>query len=67
MENINVILENFKFKGDLIDCSVYGSGHINVTYLAVYNNNGKEENILFRKLILMFLKILKSLWIISLL
>ena len=50
MENINVILENFKFKGDLIDCSVYGSGHINVTYLAVYNNNGKEEKYIVQKI-----------------
>lgn len=50
MESINEILKNFNFKGELLDCSVYGSGHINVTYLAVYNNNGKEEKYIIQKI-----------------
>ena len=50
MENINDILKNFKFSGELVDCSVFGSGHINVTYLAVYNDNGKERKYVVQKI-----------------
>ncbi|MDE6470859.1 MAG: aminoglycoside phosphotransferase family protein [Eubacterium sp.] len=41
MENIKLILDKFNFKGDLISCEKFGSGHINVTYIAKYNDNGK--------------------------
>lgn len=41
MADINNILNNFDFKGELVDYSVYGSGHINTTYLVTYNDNGK--------------------------
>ena len=50
MEVINDIIKKFKFKGELTDCSVYGSGHINVTYLAVFNNNGKENKYIIQKI-----------------
>ena len=50
MENINDILKNFKFSGELVDCSVFGTGHINVTYLAVYNDNGKERKYVVQKI-----------------
>ena len=50
MEMIKEILEKFKFDGELVDCSVFGSGHINVTYLAVFNNNGKEEKYIIQKI-----------------
>ena len=40
---INDILEKFNFKGELEECNVFGSGHINTTYLAKYIENGKEK------------------------
>lgn len=46
---INDILEKFNFKGELEECNVFGSGHINTTYLAKYIENGKEKNMLFKK------------------
>ena len=42
---INDILEKFNFKGELEECNVFGSGHINTTYLAKYIENGKEKKI----------------------
>lgn len=45
---INDILEKFNFKGELEECNVFGSGHINTTYLAKYIENGKEKNMLFK-------------------
>lgn len=50
MENINGILEKFNFRGKLIDCSIYGSGHINVTYLASFDDNGKENKYIVQKI-----------------
>lgn len=41
MENINSILDEFDFKGNLVDYNIYGSGHINTTYLVKYDDNGK--------------------------
>lgn len=49
MENINNILEQFKFKGDLVDCEVFGSGHINVTYLATYLVDGITKQYIIQK------------------
>ncbi len=37
------VLPQFNFKGTLKDCSIFGSGHINTTYLAVYDDNGTER------------------------
>lgn len=50
METITDILKKFKFNGELIDCSVFGSGHINVTYLAVFNDEGKENKYIIQKI-----------------
>ena len=36
---INDILEKFNFKGELEECNVFASGHINTTYLAKYIEN----------------------------
>ena len=41
--NINHVLEQFKFKGKLESCDVFGSGHINTTFLATYNEDGKKS------------------------
>lgn len=43
LKNVNHILEQFKFKGTLVSCEIFGSGHINTTYLALYNESGKER------------------------
>lgn len=40
MRDIKDILDNFNFQGELEDISLLGSGHINSTYLAKYNDNG---------------------------
>lgn len=49
MENIYDILNKFNFIGECTDCSVFGAGHINTTYLATYNNNGKECRYVLQK------------------
>lgn len=40
MDDISNVLDSFKFKGELVRCELFGSGHINATYLAEYNENG---------------------------
>lgn len=50
MENINTIIKKFNFEGNFVDCSVFGSGHINATYLAVFNDNGKENKYIIQKI-----------------
>ena len=47
--NINHVLEQFKFKGKLESCDVFGSGHINTTFLATYNEDGKKRNYVIQK------------------
>lgn len=49
MENLLHILESFNFKGDLIECKIFGSGHINTTYIATYNDNGTEKKYIVQK------------------
>lgn len=49
MENINQILDSFKFSGELIDCRLFGSGHINTTYIAAYNCNGETKRYIIQK------------------
>lgn len=50
MEDVKHILDNFKFKGDLIACELFGSGHINTTYLATYCENGKQRKYILQKI-----------------
>ncbi len=47
--NINHVLEQFKFKGELESCDIFGSGHINTTFLATYNEDGKKRNYVIQK------------------
>ena len=47
--NINHVLEQFKFKGKLESCDIFGSGHINTTFLATYNEDGKKRNYVIQK------------------
>lgn len=50
LNNVREILENFKFKGNLIDCEIFGSGHINTTYLVTYDENGKIRKYIVQKI-----------------
>ena len=43
MSIIYDVVDNFRFKGELVSCNEFGSGHINKTYIAVYNDNGVEH------------------------
>ena len=47
MENLTDIITQFDFKGDYVNCELFGSGHINTTYLVTYNNNGVECKYVF--------------------
>ena len=42
MEKINDIINQFEYDGTLKDCRVFGSGHINTTYLLTFDDNGNE-------------------------
>ena len=44
------VLKNFSICGDLVSVEPYGNGHINVTYLAVYNENGKTVRYILQKI-----------------
>lgn len=50
LENAKKIFENFNFKGDLTDCRIYGSGHINTTYLVKYKNCDVEKKYIVQKI-----------------
>lgn len=41
MSNIDVVISQFDFDGELLNCCSYGSGHINDTYLLEYDNGVK--------------------------
>lgn len=41
MDNFRLILDKFNFKGELVSCESFGSGLINSTYIAKYNDNGE--------------------------
>lgn len=43
MEIIDVC-KQFRFDGDFVSCKEFGSGHINKTYIAEYNDNGHTQN-----------------------
>lgn len=49
METVYDILSKFDFKGTLRECSLFGSGHINTTYFAQYDDNGAEWNYIVQK------------------
>lgn len=49
MEDIKDIIENFDFKGELIEYRIWGSGHINNTYLVTYNDKGKLNKYIVQK------------------
>ncbi len=47
---LSKVLSNFDIKGELISCEPYGNGHINRTYLAIYNENGAQKRYIFQKI-----------------
>ena len=47
---IKKVIDNFKFKGDFVDVSEFGSGHINKTYLVTFNNEGAEQRYILQQL-----------------
>ena len=44
------LLSNFSIKGEFVDCEPYGSGLINRTYVAVYNENGKKVRYIVQRI-----------------
>lgn len=49
MDDIKNIFDKFKFRGELISFKPFGSGHINSTYIAEYNENGKIRSYIIQK------------------
>ncbi|MBQ9734260.1 MAG: aminoglycoside phosphotransferase family protein [Clostridia bacterium] len=50
MCDFNSIISNFKIDGKLISCERYGEGHINQTYLAVIEKDGKTTDYILQKI-----------------
>ena len=50
MYDFNAILSKFNVTGKLVSCERYGEGHINETYLAVMDDNGKPLNYILQKI-----------------
>ena len=48
--DFNKIISNFKVEGKLVSCERYGEGHINETYLAVMDVDGKPLNYIVQKI-----------------
>lgn len=42
MEDFSKIIENYDFEGELVGYKLFGSGHINSTFLVEYNVNSKK-------------------------
>lgn len=49
MDNMENVLRQFNFKGEAQSCELFGSGHINTTYLAIFNENGKQRKYVVQK------------------
>lgn len=49
MENLTDVINQFNFKGNYVSCKLFGSGHINTTYLVKYDDNGIEYKYVFQK------------------
>lgn len=48
--DFNKIISNFKTDGKLSSCERYGEGHINETYLAVLESDGRETKYILQKI-----------------
>ena len=49
MEKINEIINRFEFSGSLVECRVFGSGHINTTYLLTFDDCGKTNKYILQQ------------------
>jgi hypothetical protein len=49
-KELKEVLQNFDIDGTLISASPYGFGHINTTYLAVYENGDKPTRYILQKI-----------------
>jgi hypothetical protein len=49
-KELKEVLQNFDIDGTLISVSPYGFGHINTTYLAVYENGDKPKRYILQKI-----------------
>ena len=49
-EELKSVLDNFDINGELILAEPYGEGHINRTYVAVYNDNGERKRYILQKI-----------------
>ena len=49
MKNLNEIVAAFQCLGKFLEAKPYGSGHINDTYRAVFDNNGTEEHYILQR------------------
>ena len=49
MEDIKQILDRFDFKGSLVEYKMWGSGHINHTYLVTYDDSGVLNKYIVQK------------------
>ena len=47
---LSVVLQNFDIAGELLIAEPYGEGHINRTYVAVYNDGGKRKRYILQKI-----------------
>ena len=50
MANISDVIDNFSYKGKLLDYKEFGSGHINKTYIVTFDEGGKEQKYILQEL-----------------
>lgn len=50
MKSVNDIINSFRYDGEFVSCEKFGSGHINKTYLVVFNDNGKEKKYILQQI-----------------
>lgn len=48
--NYEKILQNFELNGEFISCEPYGNGHINQTFVAVFDEGGKSVRYILQKI-----------------
>lgn len=49
-EQLNDVISQFQFQGNLIDYAAYGNGHINDTYCVRYEAQGKEKRYILQRM-----------------
>lgn len=50
MNNIYDVVNHFSFKGSLVSCEEFGSGHINRTYLAIYKHDCGQQKYIVQQI-----------------